>query len=142
MDTNSLDEFLISSDTFRVYQQDKLIFTSNKDRIVPLLEYIDNFMPHHEGVTIFDRIVGNAAALLAIKARCNDIYSPMGSQLAIETLNKYGIKYHLTRIIPYILKPDGNGLCPMEKLSMGKDPDNFYVAIKDFINRSSSPRQS
>ena len=58
------NEFLISSDTLRVYKDDKLLFASNKDRLLPLLEYIDRFVPYHQQVVIFDRVMGNAAALL------------------------------------------------------------------------------
>ena len=64
------NEFLISSDTLRVYKGNKLLFASNKDRLLPLLEYIDRFAPHHRWIVVFDKIMGNAAALLCVKATC------------------------------------------------------------------------
>lgn len=73
--------------------------------------------------------MGNAAALLSIKAGCREVYSPLGSQLAIKTLEKYGIKYHLVEIVPYILQPDGRKMCPMEKLSIDKEPEEFYKLV-------------
>jgi hypothetical protein len=88
--------FLTSSDTLQVYKDNKLLFSSNKDRLLPLLEYIDRFALHHQQVVIFDKIMGNAAALLSVKASCQEVYSPLGSQLAIKTLDKHGIKYHIT----------------------------------------------
>ena len=57
----------------------------------------------------------------------------MGSQLAVKTLDKYGIKYHLTEIAPYIQKPNGEDMCPMEKLSISKEPEEFYEVIKNII---------
>ena len=128
------NEFLISGDTLRVYKDDKLLFASNKDRLLPLLEYIDRFVPYHQQVVIFDKIMGNAAALLCVRATCQEVYSPLGSQLAIKTLDKYGIKYHLTEIVPYIQKADGEGMCPMEGLSINKEPGEFYEVVKNKIS--------
>ena len=126
-------EFLSSGDTLQVYKGDKLLFSSGKDRLLPLLEYIDNFAPYHQQVIIFDKIMGNAAALLSVEASCQEVYSPLGSQLAVKTLDKYGIKYHLTEIVPYIQKPNGEDMCPMEKLSINKEPEEFYQVITNII---------
>jgi len=125
------EKFLISDDTLRVYKGDILLFASNKDRLLPLLEYIDKFVPYERGVIIFDKIMGNAAALLCVKVICQEVYSPLGSQLAVKTLDKYGIKYHLTKIVPYIQKAGGEDMCPMEKLSLNKEPEEFYQAVKN-----------
>ena len=129
-------EFLTSSNTLHVYKDSKLLFASNKDRLIPLVEYIDRFAPHHQQVVIFDKIVGNAAALLCTKAACQEVYSPLGSQLALKTLDKYGIKYHFSEIVPYIQKPGGEGMCPMESLSINKKPEEFYKIIKNMINET------
>lgn len=127
------NEFLLSGDNLQVYKDDRLLFSSNKDSLLPLLDYIERFVPHHQPVVILDKIMGNAAALLSIKAGCQEVYSPLGSQLAVKTLEKYSIKYHLTEIVPSIQKPGGQDMCPMEKLSLDKEPEEFYQAIKDTI---------
>jgi hypothetical protein len=124
------DEFLTSKNTLRVYKGNKLIFTSDKDRLLPLVEYIHKFASKHRKVVIFDKIMGRAAALLCIMANCREVYSPLGSQLALGVLGKRGIKYHLTRTVPCIQTPDGN-MCPMELLSVGKEPEEFYRLIKN-----------
>ena len=129
--------FVDSSDTFRVYHQGKLIFKSKKERLSPLLEYIDRFVPQVKDVVIFDRIVGNAAALLLKKAFCLEIYSPLGSEFAIQTLSEQGIKYHFSRTVPYILNQAGDDICPMEKLSLGKNPEEFF----QHLCKSRSKRQ-
>ncbi len=129
-------EFLSNGESLRVYEGDRMVFASSKDRLVPLLEYIDEFASGYQQVVIFDKIIGNAAALLSIMAGCKEIYSPLGSQQAIETLKKYGIEYHFSEIVPLIQKVGGEGICPMEKLSLGKDPEEFYRAIKGAIGAS------
>ena len=127
------DEFLTSGNTLHVYEGDKLIFASHKDRLLPLVEYIDKFAPYHRNVVILDKIMGRAAALLCVKASCQEVYSPLGSQLAVEVLDEYSIKHHLTRIVPYIQKPSQEDMCPMEALSIGKEPEEFYQLIKNLL---------
>jgi len=123
-------KFAKGSRSLQVYQGYRLIFESSKDRLTPLLEYIERFASHHNDVVVFDKITGNAAALLLVKANCRKVYSPLGSALAIDTLTKYGIEYHFTKTIDCIQKPDGQGMCPMEKLSLNKEPEEFYRAMK------------
>ncbi|MFC2012828.1 DUF1893 domain-containing protein [Chloroflexota bacterium] len=127
MDTRLFSEFLSSRDTLRIYHNGKLIFSSGKERLLPLLEYLQ-IAPREKGVTVFDRIVGNAAALLLIKLGCREARSPMGSELAVKTLNRAGISYRFARIVPYIQNQSQQGMCPMEKLSQGKGPEEFYQA--------------
>jgi len=130
------NEFLISGNSLQVYEGNKLIFASSKDRLLPLLEYIDRFAAYHQQVVVFDKVVGRAAALLCAKADCREVYSPLGSQLAIKALDEYGIKYHLTKVVPYIQQLNHEDMCPMEKLSLDKGPEEFYEAIRNIINGS------
>ena len=129
------DEFLASSDTLQVYKDDKLLFSSSKGRLLPLLEYIDRFALYYQQVVIFDKVMGNAAALLSVKAACREVYSPLGSQLAIKTLNNYNIEYHLNEIIPHIQNRRREDMCPMEKLSINKSPEEFYEVIRSIIKK-------
>ena len=89
--------------------------------------------PDDGPVVLFDKVMGNAAALLAVKARAGEVYSPLGSELAIETLRKNDIAYHLDRVIPFIQKDNSEEMCFMENLSRGKTPDEFYTTIKAII---------
>ena len=128
MNVRLFSEFLMSNDTLWVYNEDRLTFTSSRDGLLPLLEYIGKFAPSEREVTVFDRVVGNAAALLLKKLFCNEIYSPLGSELAVETLSSFGVSYHFTEIVPYIQNRSQEDMCPMEKLSMNKSPEQFYQA--------------
>ena len=130
------NEFLVCSDRLQVFEGGKLIFASNKDQLLPLMEYIDDFGPCHQQVIIFDKIVGNAAALLAVKANCREVYSPLGSQHAVRTLEKYGIGYYLSEIVPYIRRVNREDICPMEKLSLNKDPEEFYKVMRNIVSIS------
>jgi len=130
MDTSLFDDFLISDDTLRVYDGDRLIFTSSKDGLQPLLKYVDRIVPHRDEIKIFDKIMGNAAALLSVKADCKKVYSPLGSELAIKTLSDYNAEYYFTEIVAYIQNRERQGMCPMEKLSINKSPEEFYEVVR------------
>ena len=127
------DDFLTGNNTLQVYENSKLVFASDKDRLLPLVEYLDKFAANHQNVVIFDKIMGRAAALLSIKADCREVYSPLGSQLAVEVLEQYGVKYNLSTIVPCIQKPNQEDMCPMEALSIGKEPEEFYHLIKNLL---------
>ena len=124
------EDFLASNDTLRVYEGNELVFASDKDRLLPLLEYIHGFVRPDQQVVILDRVTGNAAALLTVKAGGREVWSPLGSQLAVETLDSHSITYYFNEVVPYIQKPDGSDICPMERLSMGKTPEEFYQLVK------------
>ena len=132
------DEFLTNDNTLRVYKGNKLIFASDKDRLLPLVEYLEKFASRHRNVVIFDKIVGRAAALLFIMANCREVYSPLGSRLAVEVLERNGIKHHLSQIVPCIQKPNHEDMCPMEALSIGKEPEEFYRLIKNLLAENPS----
>jgi hypothetical protein len=128
-------KFLRSGDVLQVYKDGKLLFSSNEVGLAPLIEYIDGFGPYHRQVIICDKIMGNAAALLCARAACQKVYSPLGSQLAARTLSKYSIKYHFGEMVPYIQKPDGQGMCPMEGRSIGKEPEEFFNIARDAVSK-------
>ena len=126
-----LERFIQSKDTLWVYKDMELIFRSRKELLIPLLDYIKAFVPRVKDVVVFDRIVGNAAAVLLEEALCLEVYSPLASQVAVHSLEEFGISYHFLKIVPNILNREGNDICAMEKLSLGKPPGEFYRAIKN-----------
>lgn len=133
MNSEHFTDFKTSLDTFRVYARNELVFNSQKGRLTPVLEYLEK-SPVPDEVVIFDRAVGNAAALLAILAGAGEVVSPLGSQIAAETLNRAGIKWHFDVTVEHIQRPDGR-MCPMEQASLGKKPGEFYLSLKETIKR-------
>ncbi len=104
---DSFEEFLSSSDTLRVYKDGRLLFSSKKSMLMPLVEYIENGADGNRDVVIFDKMVGNAAALLAVKAGGRAVFSPLGSEVAVVTLDRFGIEHHLSQIVPAVKTPAG-----------------------------------
>ena len=134
-------QFIESGDTLWVSLRGRLLFTSNKGVLFPLLEYIDSNLSRREGVTVMDRVIGNAAALLSVKARAKEVWSPLGSNYAIKTLKAYGIKFNITETVPFIRNRQGTDICPMEALSISghRDPDEFYRVVRErYLSASST----
>ena len=131
------NEFKNSRDTLRIYKRDECIFKSERDVLTPLVEYISKFDTGGSQVIILDKIMGNAAALLSVKAGAKRIYSPLGSEPASRTLSEHNIEHYLEKVVPFILARNGKDMCPMEKLSLNKDPDGFYEAIRPRFNPDS-----
>ena len=135
-------KFVESKDNLWVYVDGNLRFRSTESGIAPLISYIEEFSPCPEGAIVFDRIVGKAAALLLNKASCQKVYSPFASELAIETLERLGIDYSFTTVVPYISNRTGDGMCPFEKASIGKSPDEFYQFVVETFKTGKSPSES
>jgi hypothetical protein len=131
MNNDLYNDFLASDDTLRIFDDGMLSFSSTKERLVPLMEYIAAGIGSGKSVTVFDKVMGNAAALLSVKVNAGEVFSPLGSELAVKTLDKYGIIHHLENTVPFILRTDGVRMCPMEELSIGKTPEEFYTALKE-----------
>ena len=128
--------FLEAEDTLWVCQADDVLFRSREKGIAPLVSYIRKFAPLPRGVTVCDRVVGNAAALLLKKAFCTKVYGVLSSELAAETLNRLGIPHSFLTVVPYIINRAGNDMCPFEKASIGKSPEEFYELLKESYENS------
>ena len=136
------NDFMSSNKTLRIYQGEQPVYTSEKERLLPLMDYLGNIASRYDGITVFDKVMGNAAALLSVKAGCREVWSPLGSEIAVKTLDKYNIPYHLTEIVPFITRPDGVRMCPMEELSIGKEPEEFYQVMKERIEAAKQSGQA
>ncbi|MBN2254274.1 MAG: DUF1893 domain-containing protein, partial [Deltaproteobacteria bacterium] len=67
--------FLASKDTLWISRQDSIIYRSEKKGIAPLVDYLAGHQPPGEDVVVYDRVVGNAAALLIGKLPCKVVYT-------------------------------------------------------------------
>ena len=137
------ESFLKSGDTIRIISPGGTVFRSQKRGISPLLGYIEQ-SSLMDKVVVLDKVTGNAAALLMKKACCREVLSPLGSELAAETLKRFGIVRHFMKTVPHIINREGNGMCPFERMSIGKSPDEFYELVKNnplFTDTPDSGRQ-
>jgi hypothetical protein len=124
------EEFLKSGFTLQIFSENKIIFQSKKEGVRGLVDFIKKYGRENKEIVIFDKVVGNAAALLFALLGAKEVFSQIGSQLAEKTLKEFKIKYHFKETIVNILNKDESDLCPFEKLSLGKSPQEFYECVK------------
>ncbi len=123
------DKFLKSPWGLELWLGNKRIFRSKKSGVRGLLDFINKHGQRYKDIVIFDKIVGRGAALLAVYLKAQMIYGALGSKLAAKAFKKYKIKFYFQKTVPNILNKDKTGLCPFEKLSLGKTSQEFYNCL-------------
>jgi hypothetical protein len=93
------------------------------------------FKRNLKNLTVFDRIVGRAVALLFVylskdssqkSGNLKKVLGVTGSEKAEEVLKKYEIPFHFLKTVPYIANREKTGPCPFEELSVAKTPEEFW----------------
>jgi hypothetical protein len=125
--------FCNSQDTVWICRGHDILFQSTRKGIAPLIEYIDTYGSSPGDIIAYDRVIGNAAALLLEKAGCMAVFSVIGSELAEKTLQSLDITYSFAHVVPYIVNRTGEGMCPFEKASIGTSSDEFFQYVKERI---------
>ena len=82
--------------TLRVFSGETPVFCSDGKWLYPLFE-LENFLSTSDhdpaALTVRDKIVGRAAALLLIRLGIRDVRAGIMSKLGKEALEKYGVEY-------------------------------------------------
>ena len=88
------------------------------------------------GATVWDRIVGRAAAAFYVKAGAQTVLAHVMSLDAKSFLESRGIAADAVTLVPRIVNRDGTGDCPMEVAVNGlDDPDRMIESIGKVMKR-------
>jgi len=120
------EKFIKSSWGLEIWCGGKVISRSKKSGVTGLLDFIRKYGRRYKNLVIFDKIVGQGAALLAAYLKVKAVYGKTGSKLAAKTLKRYKIKFYFHKTVTNILNKKKTDLCPFEKLSFSKTPEEFY----------------
>lgn len=123
------EKFLATAWGLEVWSGDKIIFRSKKSGVTGLLDFIRKYDRQYKRTVIFDKIVGQGVALLAAYLKVKMVYGRTGSKLAAKKLKKFKIKFYFQKAVPNILNKNKTDLCPFEKLSLNKKPEDFYKRL-------------
>ena len=92
--------------------------------VMPLLEFHDRRPNAMKGAVIVDKVIGRAAAAVAISGGVRAVHGEIMSEDGKAYLEKHGIATNHGLLVPRILNADRSGLCPLEKSVEGiDDPD-------------------
>ena len=88
------------------------------------------------GTVIVDKIVGKAAAMLAVLGGTAGVYGLTMSEAARDYLAAHGVPYGYDLCIEHIINRTGTGLCPMEQTVLTiETPEEGYLALKETMKR-------
>lgn len=104
--------------------------------IKPVISKINEDIDYFKGLTVADKIIGKASAMLLVLSKVREVYCVVLSESGKELLEKYGVIYHYENLVPYIINRKGDDMCPMEKTV--KDIEDLNEALIALNNKLSS----
>lgn len=115
-----------------VVRDGRLLFSSRLQGIQPLLDALDhNVLP---GSALADKVVGRAAAMIAVLGEVNAVHSPLMSQEAVDVLSEAGILHCADKVVEQILNQGGTGPCPLEiATNFTVIPEKGVMAVRKFL---------
>ena len=107
-------------------------YVSFESGIRPVIDRLNEDIYYFRGLSVADKIVGKASAMLFSLSGVKEVYAAVLSQSGKEILDKYGIDYEYGKLVDYIVNRKGDGMCPMEMTV--KDIDDLKEAY-EALNR-------
>jgi hypothetical protein len=117
-------------------QDDKIIFSSYRHGLRPLMDCLENYSQVKEKLTLHDKVIGLAAAKLIVYSEIiAEVHTPLCSKPAKKFLEENGIKLYAKEIVANILKKDRSSVCPGEIIALNTaEPDAFCKQIMALLS--------
>jgi hypothetical protein len=110
---------------------DNSVITGSGRGLMPLLKiYDENYSKMHNAIVV-DKVVGKAAAVVAVSGKAKHIHALLISKDAIEFLQQRNVSFSYDLAVPHILNNSRTDLCPLEKSVFETDDiDEGIKAVK------------
>ncbi|MCL2383722.1 MAG: DUF1893 domain-containing protein [Oscillospiraceae bacterium] len=115
-----------------IVKNDELIYAVSGRGIKPLLTFYLNNKEEMVGAFLADKVIGKAAALIAVDGRITSVYANMMSKSALELLKKNNIQVEYNILVNNILNRDKTDICFIEKAVM--HCEDIEQGISNIIN--------
>ena len=113
------------------------IYTGKGSWIHPIVEAYEVLGDALHGAAVADRIIGKAAAILCIRGRVGQVYTPIASRAAVEAFTRAGIPMTCDTQVEGIMSRSGTGLCLAEKALMDlEELDEAFYALWKLLGKS------
>ncbi|MDP2857083.1 MAG: DUF1893 domain-containing protein [Bacillota bacterium] len=110
----------------------RLLTTRIGHTVRPLIEALDEVGEESRGSSVADKVLGRAAALLLSASGAAVVHGIVMSAHGREVLEAAGVRHTYNRLVEYIINRTGDGMCPIEQISLGfDDPGEFIVAMRE-----------
>ena len=122
-------------------REGKIVYVERGRGVSPLLNVYDQHRDEMKGAIVVDKVIGRAAACIAICGKVTHVHGEVMSEDAVEFLKENGITASSTLLVPRILNRKRDGLCPLEKSVEGiTDPEKALTALRTKIEALKSGR--
>ena len=109
----------------------RIIAVENGRGVSPLLAVYQTHKAQMENTAVVDKVVGRAAAAIAICGKVSHMHGELMSEDAVSFLARHNITSSYTKLVPRILNNKMDGLCPLEQAVLGiEDPALALAALK------------
>ncbi|MBU0985286.1 MAG: DUF1893 domain-containing protein [candidate division Zixibacteria bacterium] len=126
----TLDEFLASGWSLVVYADDDLVYRSKDSDLIPLLDFLDRDRESSLRLTIFDRYIGRAAALLMVLIQPQRVCAGVLSEGGAIVLRENKVPFEAVRQVKYLMDIASEGMCRWEKAAQHRTPEEWWQAVK------------
>ena len=112
--------------------------------VMPLLDFYDQTPGKFTDTVVVDKVIGRAAAMIALRGNARAVYGEIMSEDALELLGKHGVPAAYGQLVPRILNAKRDGLCPLEQSVAGiEDPATALTALRRRIAqlRAAAPKR-
>lgn len=112
----------------------RVCYTSLDKGLRPLLFPLIHDESSIKDVVLADKVIGKAAALLALYGGIKEIYAEVISTAGKKLLEEKGLPIEFDKEVEYIKNLSSTDMCPMEKLVEDiDDPQRAFEEIVEFI---------
>lgn len=130
----NIQEKLQDDITLCAVLKDGRFFKSYERGIKPIMEQLKDDAHFFENAILADKVVGKAAAFLAVYSKVSGVYAKTVSAPALSVLKEYNIPCEFDCLVERIENRTKTGLCPMESLCMNiTTPEDAYLTLKNKI---------
>lgn len=113
----------------------KIAITESGHGVSPLLDLYDKHGSKMKGGIIVDKVIGRAAAAIAICGQVAYVHGEVMSEDAVPFLESNGVGASGTLMVPRILNQKRNGICPLEQSVEGiTNPKEALKALRAKIS--------
>lgn len=117
--------------TLALLHRGRVVYSSDRQGLKPLKDCIASCSGRFRECTLFDKVIGLAAAKLVLySGMVNTIITTVASRPALDFLEETHIAVYTDRVVENILTKDGKAVCPGERIALQiDDREQFLDAI-------------
>lgn len=121
-----------------IIKKNEIIYSAYGHGVAPLIALYENEPEILKDAFIVDKVIGKAAAMIAVLGGASKVYGLLMSTAAESYLKEYNIHAEYGRCVEVISNRTGDGLCPLEKTVLNvDDAETAYHLLKDTISKFS-----